>query len=299
MLDLFFQVILPVFLVFLAGYGAQRILKLDVKSVSTAALYIMTPALIFDTFYRAKLDSTYLNIIIYSVLLTGVIILIVQAVATVRHYSQSETSGLILSTAFMNNGNLGAPVILFALGESGFQYAIAIMLFHTIVMSTIGIYYAAKGKFPLKESLLSVAKMPIMHGALLGLIWQVFHLPMPDNLAKTITMIGDAAIPTIMMVLGLQLAEIKVSRLSLEKAGLAIILRLLVSPLIAWGIVALLPVSGLLSKVMIIEAAMPSAAITTMYALQYDSEPDMVSSITFITTVLSLITLSVLMAWVL
>jgi len=102
-----------------------------------------------------------------------------------------------------------------------------------------------------------------------------------------------------MMVLGLQLAEIKVSRLSLEKAGLAIILRLLVSPLIAWGIVALLPVSGLLSKVMIIEAAMPSAAITTMYALQYDSEPDMVSSITFITTVLSLITLSVLMAWVL
>lgn len=291
------QVIIPVFLVFLLGYTGQKVFSFDIKSISTTALYIMTPALVFRTFYETKLDSTYLYIMVYGLLLSGTIILLIKGLAVLRGYEESLTSGLILATAFMNNGNFGAPVILFAFGERAFQYAVAIMLFHMLIMSTAGIYYAAKGKFPVTEALGSVAKMPIVYVAVLGLVWQYFQLPVPGNLYKTVDMVADAAIPTIMLVLGMQLAEIRTFNLDWGKAALALAVRLLISPLIAWGIVLLLPVEGILAKVMIVEAAMPTAAITTMYALQYDSSPDLVSSITFISTLLSIVTLSVLLSF--
>ncbi|MBO8169675.1 MAG: AEC family transporter [Thermoanaerobacteraceae bacterium] len=291
------QVIIPVFLVFLLGYTGQKVFSFDIKSISTTALYIMTPALVFRTFYETKLDSTYLYIMVYGLLLSGTIILLIKGLAVLRGYEESLTSGLILATAFMNNGNFGAPVILFAFGERAFQYAVAIMLFHMLIMSTAGIYYAAKGKFPVTEALGSVVKMPIVHAAVLGLVWQYFQLPVPGNLYKTVDMVADAAIPTIMLVLGMQLAEIRTFNLDWGKAALALAVRLLISPLIAWGIVLLLPVESILAKVMIVEAAMPTAAITTMYALQYDSSPDLVSSITFISTLLSIVTLSVLLSF--
>ncbi len=296
---MFFQIILPVFLVFAAGFTAQRIFKFHIQSISTTALYVMLPALIFQTFYDTKLDTTYLYIAIYSLLLTVLLIFIVKVISRLRKYDISTESALILSTAFMNNGNYGAPVILFAFGEEGFRYAVAIIVMHTVAMSTIGLYYAARGKYDTRKAIKSVVKMPIIHALFIAFIWQHFHLPLPVNIGKVIDMLGNAAIPTIMLVLGMQLAEIKFERVSWSKLNLALILRLIISPVLAALIVYfLLPVDHLLGNVMIVEAAMPASAIMTLYALQYDNQPDLVSSITFISTIISALTLTLLLMWI-
>ncbi len=289
------KVLLPVFLIFLTGFIGQKIFSLDIKSVSTTSLYLMTPALIFKSFYKVTLDSTYLNIVIYSVLLSTLLILFVKLVAYLRHYNSSQTSALILSSAFMNNGNLGAPVILFAYGQVAFQYSIAIMILHTIFMSTVGIYYAAKGNFNIKESLYSVLKMPILHALVLALLWQYLKLPMPDNIYNAISLVGDASIPLIMLVFGMQLAEIKLINIQWGINLAGIMTRLLISPAIAYGITLLLSVEPLLAKTMIILAAMPSAVFMVMYAIQYDNNPELVSSITLLSTLISLVTLSTLL----
>ena len=294
---LLLQVVLPVFLIFFVGYAGQKKLRLDIKSVSTTALYLMTPPLVFRSFYENKIDSTYLYIVIYGVALSVIIIWLIKGISRLLGYNDSITGGLILSTAFMNNGNLGAPLILLAYGQKAFQYAVAIMVLHAIIMSTLGIYYAAKGKSDVSNALLSVIKMPIVHAVFIGLFWQYLHLPMPSNLYTAIGMMADASIPTIMLVLGMQLAEIELTNLDWSKISLALVTRLMISPLIAYGLVLALPVDQLLGKVMIIEAAMPTAAITTMYALQFDCSPELVSSITFIGTVLSMGTLSVLLTF--
>lgn len=289
------KVILPVFLIFLLGYAGQKKLRLDIKSVSATALYLMTPPLVFRSFYENKTDSTYLYIVVYGIVLSVSIIWLVKALSWLFGYPESTASGLILSTAFMNNGNLGAPVILLAFGSQAFQYAVAIMVFHAIVMSTLGIYYAAKGRSDARRALLSVVKMPIVHALFIGLFWHYLHLPMPANIYTAVSMLADASIPTIMLVLGMQLAEIKLQKLEWGKISLALVLRFLISPVIAYGITLLLPVNPLLGKVMIIEAAMPTAAITSMYALQFDCSPELVSSITFISTLLSMATLSIML----
>jgi len=289
------KVLLPIFLIFLTGYIGQKVFSLHIKSISTTALYLMTPPLIFKSFYTAKLDSTYLNIVLYSVLLLTLLLLFIKLAAYLRGYNSSQTSSLILSSAFMNNGNFGAPVILFAYGQTAFQYSIVIMILHTILMSTVGLYFAAKGNFNVKESLYSVLKMPIMHALILGLVWQYFKLPMPENIYSAISMVGDASIPLIMLVLGMQLAEIKLINIKWDINIAGIVTRLLISPAIAYGITLVLPIEPLLAKTMIILAAMPSAVIMVMYAIQYDNNPELVSSITLLSTLLSLVSLSVLL----
>lgn len=289
------NVIIPVCLIFFVGYIGQKIFRLNIKSVSTVALYLMTPALMFQTFYKTELNRTFLQIVIYVVLLSVIIIWLMKGIGIFRKYTPSVTSSLILATAFMNNGNFGAPVVLFAYGDKGFQYAVIILTLHTMIISTFGVYYAAKGRMDIKSSLFSILKMPMIWGSIAGLLWQYLHIPLPENMYNAISLVADAAIPTVMITLGMQLAELKPGNLQWGKISLALIVRLLISPVIAWAIAYCLGAEPLLEKVMIVSAAMPAAAITTMYALQYDSEPDLVSSITLFGTLLSVITLSILL----
>ncbi|KHE66759.1 AEC family transporter, partial [Halobacillus sp. BBL2006] len=144
-MTIFFQVVLPVVLVFFAGYVLQKILKLEIKSISTVALYIMLPCLVFKTFYEAEFDRDYLMMVVFSALLLFGILAIDKLAAKVLRYDTPTESGLILSTAFMNAGNYGAPIVLFAFGEEGFVYSVSFMVLQQIVMNFFGVYYAAKG----------------------------------------------------------------------------------------------------------------------------------------------------------
>lgn len=291
-MQIVYTVVLPVFLIFMLGFVGQRVYKLHIKSISTTAIYLMAPVLVFRTFYRFTPDQSYLHIAAYGIVLSLLIILLVKIIARIKGYDESVTNALILGTAFMNNGNLGAPLILFAFGETAFMYAISIMVFHTVIMSTLGIYYAARGKADVRESLLTVAKMPILHALIIALLWQYLHIPMPDNIYKAVDMVAQASIILIMLVMGMQLAEIRLKSPEWGKISLAVVIRLLISPLIALLFTAIVAVDPLLGKVMILEAAMPTATLTTMYALQFNTLPNLVTSISFASTILSIATLS-------
>ncbi|MGI8316716.1 AEC family transporter [Halobacillus mangrovi] len=292
-MTIFFQVVLPVVLVFFAGYALQKILKLEIKSISTVALYIMLPCLVFKTFYEADFDRDYLMMVVFSALLLFGILLIDKLAAKLLRYDTPTESGLILSTAFMNAGNYGAPIVLFAFGEEGFVYSVSFMVLQQIVMNFFGVYYAAKGAAGMSMAIKTVLKMPPTHAVWIALVMKYANIPVSENLMSSIDLVGNATIPTVMIILGMQLANITVNNLSWDKISYAATVRLLGSPMLAWLITIVLPMSDVMVNVLIISAAMPSAATTTMYAVQFDSKPELVSSITLITTLLSIITIPI------
>ncbi|HEX7064205.1 MAG TPA: AEC family transporter [Bacillales bacterium] len=291
-MGLFFEVVLPVLLVFLSGYALQKWKKLNIQSISTAALYVFVPCLVFRTIYEKELDLQYLEVLIFALILLFALITIVKLTAKIKKYPQSTESGLILSTAFMNSGNYGSPVVLFAFGQAGFAYAIMFFVLQAIIMNFFGVYYAARGKSGVKTALRSVFKMPATYALLVGLIVKAANVPVPGNLFPIIDLLADAAIPAVMLVLGMQLAEISMQGFQWGKITYGTVVRLLVSPLIAWAITLVMPMDPLLEKVLIVLCAMPCAATTTMFAVQFDSEPRMVSSITLVTTLVSILTVT-------
>ncbi|MGK7376952.1 AEC family transporter [Planococcus sp. 1R117A] len=289
---IFTEVVLPVLLIFLAGFGLQKWKRLDIKPFSTVAIYILTPMLVFQNVYTASLDQQYANMVIFSLILLALLIFLSKLYCFVRKKGRSTESALILSTAFMNSGNYGAPIVLFAYGQQAFGYAISLMVIHIIFMNFFGIYYAARGAGGVKTAMKAVFEMPPTYAVLLAVFFKLFDYQVPENILSVVDLLAPATVPVIMVILGMQLAEINLSKLEWEKVSFAVILRLFISPAIAFGILLVMPMDPLLAKVLILISAMPSAANTVIYAVQYDSEPNLVSSITLITTLLSILTVT-------
>jgi len=293
-MTIFFSVVLPVLLVFVAGYVVQKWRKVDIKPISTVAIYILTPALVFETFYKADMNMQYVYMVVFALILLFSIIIINKLYAWKMKYPPSVESGLILSTAFMNSGNYGAPIILFAYGQEGFAYAVSFMVLQAVIMNFFGIYYAARGVSGMRTALKVLLRMPVSYAVLLAILIKVLRIEMPSTLMQPVELISQAAIPTVMLILGMQLAQIKWTSFEWGKVSYGVVVRLLISPVIAWGITLMMPMDPLLAKVLIVAAAMPSAATIVMYAVEFDAKPKLVSSITLITTLLSIFTITLI-----
>ncbi|MRH44266.1 AEC family transporter [Aquibacillus halophilus] len=295
----FLTVLIPIFSVFAIGFIGIKLLKFDIKPISTMAIYLMSPFLAFRTFYENQLNMDYVYLGLYLILLCIISIFICYVIGFIKKWDKKNTSGLILASSFMNNGNYGTPLVLIVFGEKGFHYAVILMVLQQLIMCTIGIYFAAKGGSesngvkvsPLKE----VIKVPIMYGALLGIALNAIDVNIGAEVMTAVNMVSDATIPTIMIVLGMQLAKITLKNLEFGKLSVALLLRLILSPVLAYFITLALPVDEMVKDIMILMAAMPTAANTTMYALQFDAKPEFVSSATLISTLLSVITLPLIL----
>ncbi|MCD8510365.1 MAG: AEC family transporter [Bacillus sp. (in: Bacteria)] len=294
-MTIFIQVVLPVLLVFLIGYVVQLWKRVDIKPISTVAIYVMTPALVFRTFYTSEVNIQYLYMAIFASLLLFALIIVNKIYCRMMNYRTKLESGLILSTAFMNSGNYGVPIILFAYGEAGFAYAIVFMVLQSVIMNFFGVYYAAKGMAGIRTAIKVIFLMPATYAVILALMIRGLGLSVPDNLFQTVDIISEATIPTVMIILGMQLAKIKWEGFEWGKITYGVVVRLIVSPLIAFGITLLFPMDPLLAKVMIVLSATPSAATIVMYAVQFDAKPKLVSSITLISTLVSIFTITILL----
>lgn len=294
-MQLFFQVVLPIIAVFGAGYILQRIRILDVKSLATASIYIFLPALVFTTLYESSFNQGFTYMIVFAFLLLFLIILVNKLLARIFHWEESVESGSILSTAFMNNGNYGVPVMLFSLGEAAMPYAIFFMVVQTLIMNVFGVYYASRSTSGFKVALLTIFKMPATYATVLAFVFQAIPWEIPESIYSTLTMVGDAAIPLMMVMLGMQLASITSLKFNWQVISSAVGIRMVLSPLLAFLFIWMVPVDPIIGSVLVIAAAMPSAATTTMFAIEFDSEPDLVSSVTLVTTLISIVTVTILL----
>ncbi|RFU61017.1 AEC family transporter [Bacillus sp. V59.32b] len=293
----FLSVLLPIFGIFALGFIGQKKFHFDTKGISTMALYLMSPVLVFRTFYTTEFTFEAVYMIVYTFGLCMALILVVYLVSFLKKYSIPETCGMILASSFMNNGNYGTPVAFLLFGAVGLDYAIVLMVIQQLLMCTVGVYYAAKGSPEgngVRSAINAVKRMPIVYGAMVGFVFQYIDIPLSAPVLSAVDLVADATIPTIMLTLGMQLANISIKQIEKSRISISLILKLAISPVIAYIITLFLPVDDLLKQIMIIMAAMPTAANTTMYALQFNTEPDFVSSATFISTTLSLATLPII-----
>ena len=165
----FFWILFPIFSIFIVGFIAQKILRFDIQNLSKMSLYVLSPFLAFKTFYTYELSINYLYLAFYVFGLCIGLIILVSIWSKIMRYSESIRCGMILSACFMNNGNYGVPVILMFFGAAGFNLAIILLVLQQFVMSTIGIYYAAKGSdrandaSSVKYALIRVIKMPVAY----------------------------------------------------------------------------------------------------------------------------------------
>lgn len=287
-------IVLPVFLVFGIGYISQKLLNMDIKSISAMSLYILLPLLTFDTFYRNELTVDYLYLFIFSIIITVILIGITVLTGWLMKSTKEDISAILLGALFPNSGNYGAPVMLFALGAVAFDYAIVLMVLHGFIISTVGIFIASFGggaTISVKDAIVSIFRIPVIYGAIAGIAFQLGNITIDEKLMDIIQMTGNAAIPVVMLILGMQLAQIKKENFELKNINAVIFIRMIISPVVAMILVLFMPVDETMKMVFIVLNAMPVAANSTMLAVQFNVKPNLVSFSTLITTLLSLLTI--------
>ena len=306
LLSIMLNVIAPIMLVMGMGFIIGKRYNPDPRSISVYLIYLFTPALVFKGIYTTTIANNELlgvaGVVIGVAL--GTIALGFVAARFLKYDARGE-SALLLSVLLVNAANYGIPLNTFAFGEIGGSIAIIYYVVNSMMGNVLGVYFASRGTFSVKDALLNVLKVPIGYAAVLGLILNLMDIKLPVILERSILDIAaNASIPVMLALLGLQLSRISFKPEDNDEAslatnwlavGLASGIRLLIAPMIGFTLASLFGLTGIAFKVAIVGSAMPTAVLASALATQFGGDAKYVSMVTMVATLASIITLSILL----
>ena len=295
--SIFASDILPIFILAGAGFILARRFRADVKTLSTVAFNALSPGLVFYQLVTARISgSQSLRVAAFCVLLTMVIGIAARLTSMPLRLDRMTLSSFLLVAMFSNSGNYALPVVLFAFGKDALAFASVYFVTSAILIYTAGILVAASGHGSVRLALARLFRVPALYAVTAAVIVLATHATVPVVILRPIGLLSDAAIPVMLLVLGMQLERAVMPKHPAAVTA-AVVLSLVIAPMIAFGLAALLGLTGAAKQAAIIEASMPAAVVTTVLALEFDLDAGFSTSVVFFTTLLSPITLVLLIAY--
>ncbi len=291
----FVDILLPIGVLVAAGVLFSRILKPAVEPLSQFALFVATPALVFHALVRSPIPAGQaVRVGVLVLLYTGMLWALAEGVARLLRLEPALRRAFALVTVTMNVGNYGLPLVRFAFGPEAEPFSVLVFVLFNVPLCTWAIWVVAGGGISSLSGLGATAKIPIFHATLLALFLGALGWGVPAPLAKGIGLLGQAAIPVLLVILGMQLDRTRIETFGPSLLA-AVAIRLAISPFLAWGLCTYLGFQGLERNVVVLQTATPSAVLTLLYALRFGCEPRWVASCIFLSTVLSAFSLSVVL----
>lgn len=289
--------LVPVFLVLALGVLLDRLFGTDPRPLSQAGVYLFAPCLILDSIVGTDLQVGELGQIALMAVLTTVLMAAVGwGLARLMGADRAVQSALMLSLCLVNAGALGMPISEFAFGPAGLQRAVIWSVMELALGSTLGVFLASSGKASMGGALKSVVTTPMVYSTAVGFALNLLHWEMPLPIGRAVSLLGQACVPVMATVLGLQLSR-AVVRGRITLIALGTVARLALAPVIAVGVAALLGMAGTTRQVSILEASMPAGIMSVVFANEFGGDSGFVTSFVLVTTVASLLSLSVLLLW--
>jgi predicted permease len=289
--------ILPVFAIASAGFLLARYAGVDVKTVARMVFYSLLPCLAFRLLVTSSPSGPNVGrLIALAVLIMAAMGVVGYAAAKGLGLDSAAMRAFIMVVMFSNGGNYGLPVVRFAFGSEALTYATVFFLTGSVVTYVAGAFFAGSHRSKIAGALDKIWRMPSLYGVALALIVLAIGRPVPEAIMRPVALLSDAALPVMILVLGMQL-ERAVWPARPGIVILAVGISLLVAPFVALGLTSLLGISGPARQAAVILSSMPVAVVTTILALEFELSPEFVTSAVFLSTVLSPLTLTPLIAY--
>ena len=302
------SVILPIFALILAGWGARKINVLGphaMSEINRFVIHLALPALLFDVVANADWKTLWQPTFIFAFSLGTFIVFIIALVLSrfqVKHLSDAAIDGL--NASYSNTGFMGIPLALAVLGQSSLiptmiATIITVCVLFAIVIVIVEVSLQSQGH-PMQmmiKVLTQLAKNPLLVAPVLGALFMLFNIPVPAPAESFLKLLGAAASPCALVALGLFLAQPKSNtKSSLKGFGTLVILKLIVHPLIVWILATqVFDLSGGLLHCAVLLAALPTGTGPFMVTQYYQREGKMTSTVILLSTVFSLLTITVVL----
>jgi predicted permease len=297
-LEVFLNVIFPIVLIVGVSAFAARKLKPNPRTLSSVTLYLFTPLLVLDGMANSDLRPGEVGEMAAIVIVLAVILTVIGlALSRLLKFDQKLESAFLLTILLMNAANYGLPLNNFAFGETGYQRAMVYYVMSTVVANTFGVFLASRGSTSIREAALNVLRVPLLYGLVFGLVLNFTDTALPLPLQRVVSLMGDAAVPTMMVLLGMNLTNANLKG-HIGPIALATGIKLVLAPLIAVGLTAIFGMSGINRQVAILQSGMPTAIISGVLATEFGSDAEFTTAVILVSTVASVLTLSVLLVLV-
>ncbi|WP_412552281.1 AEC family transporter [Shimia sp. MIT1388] len=218
-----------------------------------------------------------------------------QDIATAAVEAQCATIG--------NVGFLGVPMLTLLMGAEAIGPVMMVLAVDLIVFSSLIVILitgSRDGRMHigvLKTVTLGLLRNPMIVAISLGFVWSALEIPIPDPMNEFLAILGGAATPGALFAIGASLAGKSAERV--EVALWLTFAKLILHPLfVAVAVLWLLPIDAYSASVVIAAAALPVAGNVYMLAQHYGVAPHRASAAILFSTVISIATVSVVIAWV-
>jgi len=276
--------VIPVFFLIALGFTFARWKRISLASVTEIMVYLGTPSLVFTSLsskplYAGELATLFSGILaIYG----GVGLLIAVYFVVFRFHSR----GFALPALFMNAGNMGIPLALFAFGHAGMQRATLLFVMCTFLQYSVGIFILQdRGNW--KE----VFRLPLIYATIVGLGVNLFQLRIPELLFQPLAMLGQAIIPLMLVSLGYRLYN--VASLQWGHALGGALVRIVGGFGAANLAVILIGAEGVNRQVLLLYGCLPSAVVNFVLTEKYRQDPELAASIVVLSTLISVVTIPI------
>ncbi len=268
-----------------------------VVNVSLPALMISNLLTVFD---REKLSSAGKEIIIpfASMLICYAAAMLLARLIKIK----PERKGIFQTMFFASNTVfMGMPVNLALFGEESMPYVLFYYAANTILFWTIGIYGIRKDKKGCEDRILSMKTVkrvlsPPLLGFLAALVMIMLGIRLPSFIMDSCKYIGNLTTPLSLLFIGITFSTISIKDIKFDKDMAALLFgRFVFSPLVVYALALVIPIPSLMTKVFIIQAAMPIITQAAITAQAYDVDYRYATVMVTVSTVLSVFFIPVYM----
>lgn len=282
-------ILFPVFALIAVGYSVGRWLKPDFKPINRINMDAFTPALVFSSLVAMPLDTEQLPLLsasIIAVLLPGLLMLPLCKITKLNYKAWAPPH------MFRNSGNLAIPLFTYTFGETALASAVLLFVVSACLHISLGLALLSDGN-PLKQ----VVKMPIFIAAMSALLLNLSGVGVWQPLYQATVLLGQAAVPVMLLSLGAQMCNMRLSGL---KVGVLCSVQSLVTGAIAFGVIYYfieLPTMQL--QMMVLFTMLPPAVMNYLFAERFCIEPAKVASMVLFANFFSILTLPLLLGFAL
>lgn len=306
MLEIFLKT-LPFFALIGLGYGAGRTRFFSAEATAYLTKFVFYFAL-SAMLFRFSSNLTLADILDWPFVFaylwgTMTIYLVATGVAFLRGLSVAEAAVEAQVAVIGNVGFLGIPMLVLLLGEAAVGPVMLVLAVDLIVFgSLIVILITGSRDGRMSVQVLGTVGMgllrnPMIVSIVLGLLVSGFALPIPAPVNEFMTILGGAATPGALFAIGASLATKSAERL--EVAVWLSACKLVLHPAaVAFAALVMFPVAPYPAGVMIAAASLPVAGNVYMIAQHYGVAPQRVSASILISTAVSIVTVSAVIAFV-
>ncbi len=274
----------PVFALIAVGYLFGAVRRLDVATLTDVVVYLAGPALVFTALVDAGLDAGETG-----ALVAGATV-VVLGPGLILAAAERDARGLLLPAMFMNAGNMLLPLSLFAFGKAGLQRSAVIFVVVAALHSTLGVTIAS-GRWTFGPML----RLPFVYAVVGAFAVRAGWASLPPVPLRVVELLSQMAIPLMLLALGVRLRSVRVH--SWRRPMLAGTARIVGGYLVALLFVHVFEVTGLTRSCLLLASAMPSAVVNFAFAETYRNEPAEVAATVVLTTLVSVVTTPIVLAF--